>query len=334
MSKTTYGQTGLWRAIQSFLPPHLHFTPTHTPTEETWSHAGHQIHIDRFPSPSAKIKLIAFHGIGTNARQMSLILGRPVHEAGYEFLAPDMPGYGATIPNPSQTTTYADWIALGAALITHELDRDPRPLVLYGLSAGGMATYHIATLSLSPSIVGLIGMTFMDMSSQRTRDQVASNLLSSRLGFPLASLASRLPYLRSLSLPMWLVSRMSTLLNDATLLKICYLDSGSAGRWNSLAFLASQAEYVPKVRPEDFELCAVTLTQPTDDHWTPLWVSEGFLAKLGKLKERKEVEVVLLEGAGHYPVEEEGLRILAETVVRVLGRGVRVWEERGGEPGA
>ncbi|WP_275630063.1 hypothetical protein [Pseudomonas sp. 273] len=74
-------------------------------------------------------------------------------------------------------------------------------------------------------------------------------------------------------------------------------------RWASLRFLSSYLGYVPVLAPEDFDVCPVLLTQPAEDRWTPLALSEPFLKRL----RRVEVTTRLLDNAGHYPLEEPGL---------------------------
>lgn len=307
-----YGETGLWKAIQGFLPSNLHFTPEHHPEEDWWENRGHKIHIDRWRNPNAKIRLIMLHGIGTNGRQMSMILGRPLHEAGFELLAPDMPGYGCTVPYPSVTHTYDDWVRIGSDLVDHELETDPRPIALYGLSAGGAETFHIACIN--KNVKGIIGMTFMNMSDPTVRDQASRNVFMSRVASPLGSIQAAIPGLRSLPTPMWLVSRMSTLVNDPTALQIMMLDPSSAGRWNSMRFIISHVYYKPAMKPEGFDRCPILLTQPSEDRWTPRWISERFFARCKKA----DIKIVELEGAGHYPIEEKGLKQLADAVISFL----------------
>jgi alpha-beta hydrolase superfamily lysophospholipase len=70
-----------------------------------------------------------------------------------------------------------------------------------------------------------------------------------------------------------------------------------------MSFLASYAGYVPPVEPETFDVCPILLTQPADDRWTPLHLSELFLKRI----KRVPVKTVLLENARHYPIEQPGL---------------------------
>lgn len=64
-----------WKLIMNFLPKRLHFTKTYCPLEEHWDWKGNKVHLDTFRNPDAKAKVILFHGVGTNGRQMSTILG-------------------------------------------------------------------------------------------------------------------------------------------------------------------------------------------------------------------------------------------------------------------
>lgn len=312
-SPRTYADQQAWKDIQTFLPERLHFTPDHSPVEEFWSHRGHNIHLDRWRNPSAKIRVILHHGVGTNGRQMSMILGVPLHAAGYELAAVDMPGYGCTQVSPdNKTYSYDDWVQISSDFIDHELENDPRPIVLYGLSAGGMLTYHAA--ALNKKVKGIVGMTFLDQRIQQVIDETALNIVMSRAGIPLAKLANSTG-LQSLKLPMSWASKMHTLVNNDKALKVFMKDKTSAGSAASMRFLATYAGYKPAVEYEDFEVCPILLTQPAADRWTPLHLSELVLKRVKKVS----VKIVELEGAGHYPLEDKGLQQLADAILEFLG---------------
>lgn len=94
--------------------------------------------------------------------------------------------------------------------INFELQRDPRLIVLYGLSAGGMLAYHAA--ALNKKFARVVGMIFLDQRVQQVRDKMAKkNIFMSRVGIPLARMTD-IPLLKSRALPMSLVSKMSALL--------------------------------------------------------------------------------------------------------------------------
>lgn len=300
----SYANQREWRAIQEFLPADYRITPGSEPAEEWWDVEGHRVHLDTYRNPDAPVKMILLHGVGTNGRQMSLVLGRPLAERGYETIAIDMPTYGVTEVADGALVTYDDWVRLGSALVDREL-ADGRPVVLYGLSAGGMETYHVA--AVNGRVSGIIGMTFLDQRSRQVRVQTAFDPVTGLLGARVMALLARTP-LRRVRLPMRLVSKMRTLVNDKAAKRACYDDKTSAGNSASIAFLDSYLNYEPVTEPGDFDVCPVLLTQPAADRWTPLHLSEPFLARITKVP----VRTVLLENAGHYPLEQPGLDQLVE----------------------
>lgn len=309
----TYESQTTWREIQTqFLPTRLHFNPEHHPTEEWWENRGHKVHLDRWRNPAAKIRVVLHHGVGTNGRQMSMILGAPLHSAGFEVVAVDMPGYGQTRVAPGVTYSYDDWVKIGSDFVDYELANDSRPIVLYGLSAGGMLVYHVA--ALNKKVTGIVGMTFLDQRIRQVGTETARNLFMGRVGLPMAQLCSHVPLLRSLAVPMWLASKMSALVNDPAALEVFYSDKTSAGAWATMRFLGTYSNYTPAMEPEDFDVCPILLTQPAKDHWTPLHLSEFVLDKVTKVP----VKRVMLENAGHYPIEDPGLQQMADAIISFL----------------
>lgn len=302
-----YAEQSAWRAVQEFLPPSYRLTPDTEPAEEWWEHRGHRIHLDTYRNPEAPVKVILLHGVGTNGRQMSTILGRPLADRGFETIAIDMPGYGVTEVAPGALVTYDDWVRIGSDLVDAEFAKDDRPVVLYGLSAGGMETYHVA--SINRRVSGIVGMTFLDQQSAKVRRDTAFDPLTGSVGAPVMKALARTP-LRAAKVPMKLVSKMRALVNDPAAKRACYADRTSAGNLVSLAFLDSYLNYRPAVAPEDFDTCPVLLTQPAADRWTPLELSTPFLDRITRVP----VETVMLENAGHYPLEQPGLDTMVETI--------------------
>jgi len=307
-----YADQPAWREIQNFLPPAYRLQPGQEPREEWWNWRQHRIHLDAYRNPSAPLKVMLFHGVGTNGRQMTTILGAPLARLGLETIAIDMPGYGLTEVGKGARVRYDDWVQAGSDLVDAELARDPRPIVLYGLSAGGMETYHVA--ALNRKVRGIVGMTFLDQRLRQVGDETALNPFMNRVGGPLIKLGARTP-LAGLRLPMSLAGKMHALVNDPAALKACLADRTSAGNWVTIRFLASYMSYVPAVEPENFEVCPILLTQPAQDRWTPLHLSELFLGRVGKVP----VRTVMLENAGHYPIEQAGLDRMVTAIADFCG---------------
>ncbi|MEU1229157.1 alpha/beta hydrolase [Streptomyces sp. NPDC005828] len=311
----SYRDQQAWRELQEFLPARLRLTDATAPREEFWNWRGHRVHLDRYPDPAAKAKVVLHHGVGTNGRQMSLILGAPLAKRGFETVALDNLGYGLTQVRPGSTPSYDDWVDLVVDFLAQEQSRDDRPIVLYGLSAGGMLTYHVAAKAPRGTLRGIVGMTFLDQRDQRVRDETSHDKLTARAGVPLMGLLAKTPA-ASLTYPMSLASKMSALANDPAAMKVLMKDRTSAANRVSVRFLDSYATYTPAVEPPAFDACPVLLTQPAEDRWTPHHLSVPVLSRITKVP----VETVMLDNAGHYPLEEPGLTQMQDAIADFVTR--------------
>lgn len=314
-----YAEQKNWERIMNYLPANYHLGEKELPEEELWQWHGNQVHLDTYRNPMAKAKVILFHGVGTNGRQMSTIVGRPLAVAGYEVIALDMPLYGVTKIGQTSIVTYHDWVQLGSDYIDHELMRDNRPIFLYGLSAGGMETYHVACKN--KNICGIIGMTFLDQRNQQVRNETTNNRFWGYFGTPLAGLAAR-SGLGAFRLKMSVCSKMSALCNDKGCLKEMLADETSAGNRVPMKFLYSYMTYKPEIEPEDFDICPLLLTQPEKDRWTPLHLSKIFLKRIKKAP----VTVKILENGSHYPIERQALEQLRQYILEFLENNLEYTE--------
>lgn len=308
-----YRDQQAWRDLQKFLPERLRLTDQSAPAEEFWQWRGHRVHLDRYVNPDAPAKIVLHHGVGTNGRQMSLIVGAPLAARGFETVALDNLGYGLTQVSSGAPVSYDDWVDLVVDFLAYEQSRDDRPIVLYGLSAGGMLTYHVAAKAPKGTLRGIVGMTFLDQRNQTVRNDTAHDTLTARLGTPAMRLAALTPAAR-IRIPMTLASKMSALVNDREALKVMTADRTSGGNWVPIRFLDSYLNYVPAVEPADFDACPVLLTQPAEDRWTPLELSQPVLSRITRVP----VQTVMLTNAGHYPLEEPGLSQMQDAIAEFV----------------
>lgn len=307
-----YADSLAWKQQQVFLPEEFRLTVETAPVEEYWTWRGHQIHLDRYAAPEAPAKLITHHGVGTNGRQMSLIVGAPLHAAGFETVSLDNLGYGMTEVAAGEPYTYDDWVDLVVDFVKAEKARDDRPTFLYGLSAGGLLVYHVAA-KLGPGVIaGVIGMTFIDPRLPQVRRETALTPMIGRMASVLQVLA-RTPLKRA-RMPMRWVVKMYALVNDRAALKAFLSDPASAGAPTSLAFLSSYLTYTPALEPEEFNACPILLTQPAKDRWTPLHVSQVVLDRISAVT----VRVIMLENAGHYPLEQPGINQMNDAITTFI----------------
>lgn len=231
-------------AVRLDLPALLSRPPLHEPDEEPLRWRGLCIRLRRHRSPRAVGKVIVFQGCGTPSSKVSMAWGAPLSKAGFETLILPMPRYDDTaLTVDGQPMVYGDWVALAGHVIARERARDGRPIVLHGLSAGGMLAYHAA--ALDSQVRGVVGMSFLDMGSAQVRPRVSLNVLAQRLG----ERAGR----------------------------------GSADACDGLRFLMSCVSYRSAVAPEAFDVCPVLLTQAGEDELTPLRLNRAFIDRLGRV---------------------------------------------------
>lgn len=307
-SEYSYSNDQKWQQLQQFLPETYRISAEEAPKESVWTWCDYHVHVERYSNPAAKAKIILLHGVGTNSRQLSMIVGKPLAKAGLESIAIDLPPYGLSVNESGMPILYDDWVEIALRFIQYEQQKDGRPVILYGLSAGGMLAYHVA--AKYPHIAGIIGMTFLDQRIQEVRDQTSKNLLMSRIGTAVARFVSATP-IGNIKIPMQWVCKMNMLVNQPEALKLMLKDGRSAGNSNTLKFLSSYMDYQPAIEPQDFSACPILLTQPEDDHWTPLALSQLTLNKIRYVP----VHICTLPHAGHYPLEQEGLTALKQHIL-------------------
>lgn len=300
----TYREQKTWQLMQKYLPEHNRITEKFHPTEEFWLWENNKIHLDTYRNSSSKAKVILLHGVGGNGRLLSFI-GIPLYKNGLEVIAPDLPGYGYSQIN-EKVIDYSLWIDLVNDLINHELEKDNRPIFLLGLSAGGMLAYHVACVN--KKIAGLIATNLSDQRVQEVRDASAINIVMSRLGVHFINFLNKVR--GKTQLPMKLVADMKAIVNDKNVLKLLLKDETSSGSKVSIRFIHSLMNEAPKTEPETFNLCPVLLAHPEKDQWTGLNLSKLFFDRLNIKKELK-----LLKNAGHFPIEEPGLKQLEKYTI-------------------
>ena len=312
----TYAADDYWRRYLPFLPEVLRLPQD--PVEVWWTWRGSQVHLDRLDAEDAPLKVIVLHGGGGTGRLVSTF-GALVHSLGCHYVAPDLPGFGLTLPSPDYDPHYRSWVALVTDLIAREQERDGLPVVTFGGSVGGMLAYNAA--AASGDVRGVIATSLADPREADARDALARSKLWSRLGYVIMN---ALPALTGrLNIPARRISRMKWITNDPEFSRI-FLEDPLVGEARiNLEFYRSLMVYEPPIAPEDVGLCPVLLAHPADDRWTPLAVSQPFFDRLSC-----EKELVMLEGCGHFSYEEPGVTQLREAVGQFLSRVTRRCEAK------
>ncbi len=307
----SYAEQEAWKKLQQRMPENYRLNGSNVPHEYFWPWKDYQIHVDHYPRPNAPAKIILLHGVGTNGRQLSLVFGHPLAEAGYETMALDLPGYGLTQYPSKSKIRYEDWIQVANDFIEAEAKKDNRPIFLYGLSAGGMLTMHVAMQN--KNVKGIIGMTFLDQQRIGIKKSTMRFSILSPFTLPGMKIGAMTPVVGRIGLPMSLVSKMYALTNDPEALKIMLKDKTSAGNSMSIGFLNSYMNYKPPYDLSGFTQCPVLLTQPAEDHWTPLSLSQPIMDGLAVPH-----QIVMLPKGSHYPVEAEALDQLKKSSIEFI----------------
>ena len=101
-------------------------------------------------------------------------------------------------------------------------------------------------------------------------------------------------------------------------MKVFMADRTSAANWVRVRLPASYRNYPPAVDPEEFDARPVLLTQPAEDSWTPLPLSELFLPA----DHQGTVTTAELDNAGHSPLEDPGLKQMEQAVAEFVDAAV------------
>lgn len=297
-----------WKKIQRLLPDRLQLAEGELPVEDWLQVDRFTVHVDRWTSPDAPASLILLHGAGGNGRLVSAF-GVLAARAGYDVVAPDLPGYGLTrVPNKN-ALVYDDWRRVAAAVVEAERRRSSKPLVLFGLSMGGMLAYDAA--ARTGSAAGLVGTCFLDPRKPRVRrSMVRWSWMAPALG-PLLTTAPAIT--DPIPIPMRIAGNMLAIANDPRLARTIASDPRAGGARMPAGYLRTFLTSEPAVDPETFDVCPVLLLHPAEDRWTDVSATLPFVERLNV-----EKQVVMLEGVGHFPVEEPGLTQLEDRLLAFL----------------
>ena len=297
----SYNSNIAWKEINALLPFDFQIKENNHPVEESWDWKGNQIHLDRYPNSKSEYRIFLHHGVGTNGRQMNMILGHKLAELGYDVVAMDNLGYGMTEVN-QKDITYDNWVHCFADFVNEETKRDYKKPVLYGLSAGGMLCYNSACHM--DEVHGIIGMCFLKNDDKEVGKATAKFGWSNWFLFPIANLLIKMG-IKRVPFPMKAASKMNALTNNKQALKIFLEDNASAGANIQLQFLYDYTHYNLPIPVAEFDKCPILLTQPEKDNWTPLHLSEISMKGI-----KAPYTVKILKGGGHYPMEETALNEL------------------------
>ncbi|HEY9313647.1 alpha/beta hydrolase [Williamsia sp.] len=290
----------------SFLPSERRLS-MRPPTPTWWAWRDHRVHVARAIAPEASVRALIVHGAGGHAGALWPLAGVAAAED-VEVMVPDLPLYGRTLCPDRSAVRYRDWVDLLCDLVIAEKAADPRPLILFGASMGGLLAYETATRT---GVVDAVMATcLLDPGDRSARENAARWSVLGRFAPRTLPALSRIA--GDVRVPIRWLTPMSAMSNNSGLAKLCATDPLGGGGRVPLGFLADwfTFEHTP---PDHYRGPALTLVHPGADRWTPPEVSERFSARIAG-----PTRVVRLENCGHYPVEEPGLAQLETTARSVF----------------
>lgn len=266
------------------------------------------LQLDRHGPADAAMSVVLVHGAGGYGRMFAPLAQR-LAVAGYEVLAPDLPGYGLS-PARWPQVDYAAWKHRLLALIEAEHAQRARPFVLLGASIGGYLAYLVA--AESPRVHGLVATTLADPRDPVVQAALVRQPWMRRL-LPALRPLSRVT--RGLRIPVRWFTHMQRMSRNPALSALVCRDRLGGGNRVPLGLLASLFDTPPAREPEQFTRCPVLMVHPARDAWTPVEISDRFFNRLAVPRER-----VLLAECGHFPIEQPGLDQLRDALLPFLQR--------------
>ena len=272
------------------------------PTEHWRLIRGHSIRYDHWLAEGEpRGTVILVHGGGGSGRILSPA-ALPALEAGWQVLAPDLPGYGLTEPSPDFDWDYNEW----PSVIAEIADDAQGPVVLMGMSLGGLTAVFAA--QEARRVAGIIATTLVDPSDAATLDRVARwpwlGRLS-RLGMAVA------PWLSDrVWMPLAFATPLRAMTSSPALQRYFQTDPLLGARWIPARFFRT----IHQRRLETPQLhCPLALIHPGSDDWTPTALSMPIFERL-----ETDKTFVELSNGTHLPLEDPAFREMGEAMKAFL----------------
>jgi alpha-beta hydrolase superfamily lysophospholipase len=291
-----------WTAYRAILAEEFGIALTQEPAESFRPVRGHQIRVDEWPASGlARGVLILVHGGGGNGRILAP-LAEPMAQQGWKVLAPDLPGYGLTQSARGYAGEYSEW----PAVIAEIADNEPGPVVLMGLSMGGLTA--VLAGQTSRRVAGVIATTLLDLSNPDIFIRATRWTWLGRLSLFTMAVA---PWLFDrIVMPLSWAAPLAAMSGDRRMQDYFQRDPLIGGRWMAARFF----RMVHQHRVESWVLdCPLLLAHPGADAWTPTALSLPVFKKI--VAEKRFVE---LSNGSHLPTEQPAYAELLAAVRNFL----------------
>lgn len=295
----SYLSNQAWQDFQNYLPLRNRLTEDIRCKEEYVFFNDIQIHCDVYQPPYFKGTLILLHGLCGNGRLMSF-LAVPFYRLGYRVICPDMPLLGYT--QFAKEISYQDWIDSAKAVVEHYHIENT---FLFGLSLGGTLAYQVA--AACPYIQGIMATCFLDLNQSDVCNEILIGTMADRW-----LLSDHVPkLLQKKKLLLSSILNLDGICNNVAMLELLKKDPLAAGAKLPLRFLTSF--FHPQLPDPKTYTVPVLCMHPQMDRWIDFSYSQQFYEKIQTKK-----RLVLIEGAGHLPMEAIGLSQLQLEMLKFM----------------
>ncbi|MDX2009303.1 MAG: alpha/beta fold hydrolase [Myxococcaceae bacterium] len=263
------------------------------------------VHLDRRHVPQPKeVSVVLVHGGGGHGRLLAPI-GLMLARAGYESVAPDLPGYGLTTVPEGLPLTWSLWVDVVREVARRERARTGRRVVLCGLSIGGTLAWHAA--AGNADVDGVMVTTLLDLRDPVVRARVATSPALSHLSDGLGKGGA----LDGWWLPLSWVAPLDLMTSDQAVLAQ-YRKDPFVAKAMPFGFWRSMGRTPPVVEPEA-TTTPLLVAHPGADAWTPTELSLPTFERFSGKK-----TLVRLSNGGHLPLEAPARDELAAAMVAFL----------------
>jgi len=303
-TRASFNNHPSWIRYRDILRDEFDITFPIEPRESWQTILGHSIRCDHWePTDRAKGTVILVHGGGGNGRVLAPA-AVPSLRAGWRVIAPDLPGYGLSIPAKEYRGDYAEWPRIVAKIADQALG----PVVLLGMSLGGLTSVFAA--QLAERVDGVIATTLVDPSDPDTFDRVARWPWLGRLARKaiqwLPDVMDRVP------MPLALATPLRAMTSSKRLQDYFVRDSMLGGNWVHGRFFRSIHQH--RLETESLD-CPLLLIHPGADEWTPTALS---LPVFGRIQTDKALTE--LSNGTHLPLERPAFDEFGAGIVEFLER--------------
>lgn len=303
----TFAQSRSWAVYKSILDRKFGIALEIEPVENFVNIRGHKIRLDEWnPQGETLGTVILVHGAGGNGRILAPF-AEPLASNGWKVIAPDLPGYGLSIPAKGYRGDYSEWLKVIAELA----DIQEGKVALVGYSMGGLSAV-LASLQ-SDKVRAVVATTLLDLSDKEVFVVAARTKLLGRLSLMGITL---MPWLFDrLRLPLALATPLKSMSSNVEMQRYFVRDPLIGASWKPTSLFRSVHQHkIPSLNLT----CPVLLIHPGQDQWTPTALSLKTFTEI--VGDKRFIE---LSNGSHIPLEQPAYTELNQSVVEFLDEHLR-----------